>query len=155
MGEQPHGMRVRSARREDLPAVTALLEVLGRPSPGAGQEERFRAVYEEQLGDPGTHHLVAEGDGELVGFCSLHFRGRLNQSQLEAWIPDLVVSPATRRQGVAQVLLEVAVLAARERDCHQLTLESGYARAEAHRLYERFGMTDTGKQFGMRLGDAD
>lgn len=53
------------------------------------------------------------------------------------------------------MLLEAAVSAARERNCHQLTLESGYTRLEAHRLYERFGMTDAGKQFGMRLADAD
>ncbi len=149
------GMEVRPARLEDLPAVTALLEVLGRPTPETGLEDRFKDVYEEQLADARTHHLVAEGDGELVGFCSLHFRGRLNQTQLEAWIPDLVVSPAARRQGVAQALLEAAVSAARERHCHQLTLESGYTRLDAHRLYERFGMTDAGKYFGVRLSDPD
>ena len=143
-------MEVRPAHLEDLTAVTALLEILGRPRLVPGQED-FKDVYEKQVADPHTHHLVAEGDGELVGFCSLHFRGRLNQSQLEAWIPDLVVSPAARRQGVAQALLEAAVSAARERHCHQLTLESGYARLDAHRLYERFGMTDAGKQFYMRL----
>ncbi len=132
--------------------MTALLEILGRPAVAAEREGCFQDVYEEQLGDPSTHHLVAESDGELVGFCSLHFRSRLNQTQLEAWIPDLVVAPAARRQGVAQALLEAAVSAARDRHCHQLTLESGYARRDAHRLYERFGMTDAGKQFGMRLG---
>ncbi len=148
-------MEVRVARQEDLPAVTALLEILGRPALTAGQEERVRTVYEEQLAEPGAHHLVAERDGELMGFCSLHFRSRLNQTQLEAWIPDLVVSPGARRQGVARALLEAAVSAARERQCHQLTLESGYARGDAHRLYERFGMTDAGKSFGMRLVDGD
>jgi len=148
-------MEVRPAHLEDLTAVTALLEILGRPAVATDREGGFKAVFEEQLADARTHHLVAEGDGELVGFCSLHFRGRLNQSQLEAWIPDLVVSPAARRQGVAQALLEAAVSAARERHCHQLTLESGYARLNAHRLYERFGMTDAGKQFGMRLRDPD
>jgi len=139
---------VRPASAADFDAVAALLEVLGRPPAAAA----LQAVYEEQLADPLAQHLVATRDGgEVVAFCSLHFRARLNHPTLEAWIPDLIVAPGARREGVAHALLEAAVEEARERGCHGLTLESGYQRLDAHRLYERFGMTDAGKQFYLRL----
>jgi GNAT superfamily N-acetyltransferase len=141
-------MKVRAARRDDFEQVTRLLEELGRPVVGAGEAPDVRAVYDEQVVDPNAHHLVAEVDGgELVAFCSLHFRPRLNWPSLEAWVPDLVVTESARRAGIARALLDEAQRRARERGCHSLTLESGYRRAEAHHLYRQFGMRDTGKQF--------
>jgi ribosomal protein S18 acetylase RimI-like enzyme len=142
-------VRVRAARRDDFEAVTRLLEELGRPTVAADTEADSHAVYDEQVVDPDSHHLVAEeeDDGAIVGFCSLHFRARLNWPTPEAWIPDLIVSDASRRRGIGLALLEEAQRRARERGCHALTLESGYNRAEAHHLYRTFRMRDSGKQF--------
>ena len=105
-----------------------------------------RRVYEQQLAE-GAAHLLAFLDGEAVGFCSLHFRSRLNEPTPQAWIPDLIVTASARRQGVARTLLAEAERLAREAGCHGLTLESGHHRAEAHRLYEAFGMTNAGFYF--------
>ena len=141
-------MTIRAARGEDFEAVTRLLEELGRPVVGAPEAPDCRALYEQQVVDPDTHHIVAEApDGEIVGFCSLHFRARLNWTSPEAWIPDLIVTERARRAGIGRALLDEAQRRARERGCHGLTLESGYRRAEAHHMYQRFGMRDTGKQF--------
>jgi GNAT superfamily N-acetyltransferase len=141
-------MRIRAARRDDFEAVTRLLEVLGRPRTlGESSEEERRVIYEDQVVEPDTHHIVAEDDAGIVGFCSLHFRSRLNWESQEAWIPDLVVLEGARRTGVGRALLEEAERRARERGCHALTLESGYQRAEAHHLYRTFRMRDFGKSF--------
>jgi GNAT superfamily N-acetyltransferase len=145
-------MRLRAARREDFEEVTRLLEVLGRPQVMAAAEADCRAVYEEQIVDPDTHHIVAEGQAALVGFASLHFRPRLNHATPEAWIPDLIVDPGARRQGIGRALLEEAERRARERGCHLLQLESGYKRAEAHHMYRQFRMTDHGKYFVKPIG---
>ena len=141
-------MRVRAARRDDFEAVTRLLESLGRPGTlGEPSETDRRAVYEEQIVDPDTHHIVVEYTAGIVAFCSLHFRTRLNWASQEAWIPDLIVSEDVRRAGIGRALLEEAERRARERGCHVLTLESGYQRAEAHHLYRTFRMRDHGKSF--------
>jgi GNAT superfamily N-acetyltransferase len=141
-------VRVRPASRADFEAVAELLAVLGRPAVTAETRADCLAVFEDQVVDPDTHHMVAEDDdGNVVAFCSLHFRNRLNWSGEEAWVPDLVVAEAARRRGIAFAILEEVERRARARGCHALTLESGYHRAEAHHLYRTFQMRDAGKQF--------
>jgi ribosomal protein S18 acetylase RimI-like enzyme len=141
-------VRIRAARRDDFEAVTRLLEELGRPAVGTVEEPDTRAVFDEQVTDANTHNFVAESpDGAVIGFCSLHFRTRLNWPSPEAWIPDLIVAGHARRSGIGLGLLEEAQRRARERGCHSLVMECGYRRAEAHHMCRTFGMRDTGKSF--------
>jgi GNAT superfamily N-acetyltransferase len=143
---------IRAARGDDFDAVTALLEGLGRPTVTDATRDDARAVYRTQVLDPNTHHLVAEGPGrELVAFCSLHYRTRLNHATEEAWIPDLYVAEHARLKGIARALLEEAERRAVARGCWDLTLESGHQRAEAHALYRSFRMRDSGRQFSKLL----
>ena len=91
----------------------------------------------------------------MVGFCSLHFRNRLNHATPQAWIPDLFVVDDARRQGIGGALLEAAEHRAMERHCWDVTLESGYARTEAHHLYASFGMRDARQVLPEAPGLAD
>jgi GNAT superfamily N-acetyltransferase len=146
-------MRVRSAEPQDFDAVTDLLELLGRAEVTDATRDRCREVYAGQISDPGVDHLVAEDDsGAVVGFCSLHFRNRLNHPTAQAWVPDLFVLESARRQGIANGLLAAAEERALARGCWDLTLESGHQRTEAHQLYTSFGMRDAGKYFRKLLG---
>jgi GNAT superfamily N-acetyltransferase len=145
-------VRVRAAVADDFEAVTALLEELGRARVTEDTRDGCLAMFERHLRDEGAAHLVAEDDGgAVVGFCSLHFRDRLNYSTPDAWIPDLIVTQSARRRGAARALLEEAERLARERGCWMLTLESAHHRTEAHALYRAFGMTDSGKDFNKLL----
>jgi GNAT superfamily N-acetyltransferase len=95
---------------------------------------------------------VAEDDGgRIVGFCSLHFRPRLNHMTPEAWIPDLIVAEAARSQKVGRALLDEAEKRARERGSHHLALESAHWRKDAHRFYRDRAMDDEGLSFGKPL----
>ena len=145
-------MLIRAARGDDFEDVTRLLEELGRPRvPPSVRDECF-AVFESQVIDPDSHHIVCEDDsGHVVGFCSIHFRTRLNHTTFEAWVPDLIVTESARMRGIGRALLEEVERRARERDCHALVLESAYRRAEAHHLYREFQMRDLGKQFAKVL----
>ena|SRR5436305_433308 len=146
-------MNVRSAEPHDFEAVTALLEALGRKEVTDDTRDRCREIYASQISDPTSDHLVAvNDDGEVVGFCSLHFRKRLNYTTPEAWVPDLIVSEGLRRTGVGKALLEHAEQRALDRNCWALSLESAYHRVEAHRFYAAFGMRDAGKSFHKLLG---
>ena len=144
-------MRVRRAGPGDFGAVTALLEELGRAKVTPATREAAQRVFLDQLDEPGAGPLVVEDGGELTACCSLHFRPRLNRDTPDAWIPDLIVTATARGRGAARALLEEAERLARDRGCWALTLESGYQRADAHRLYGAFGMQDQGYYFGKPL----
>ena len=58
-----------------------------------------------------------------------------------------IVAEEARRRGIGAAMLDEVERRARARECHGITLESGYQRAEAHHLYRTFQMRDTGKQF--------
>lgn len=140
---------VRRAEPSDAEAVIALMAGLGRP-PIADSEEQSE-VFEAHLEHPDSEIFVAELDGAIAGAVSLTFRPRLNWTTPEAWVPDLYVDPGFRRRGAARALLDACVQAARERGCHRLVLESGHGRAEAHQLYESYGLTHSGRAYGLML----
>ena len=144
-------MTVRPAQDTDFARVTELLEALGRAHVSHDSYALARQVYLDQLADPDAAHLVAIDNGVVAGFCSLHFRTRLNHTAPQAWIPDLFVDPPTRGRGTAKALLIEAERLARDRGCYELTLESGYERSEAHLLYSADGMQDAGKFFRKAL----
>ena len=147
-----HRVNVRQARAGDFERVTELLGILGRAEVTSQTEAECRRVFEAQVVGLESAPLVVEDDaGRVIAFCSLHFRPRLNRAAPDAWIPDLIVDPHTRRRGAGRALLEEAERLARNRGCWQLTLESGYQRAEAHAMYEAFGMENAGYYFGKPL----
>lgn len=138
---------VRPIGPEDFEAVTRLLAELGRPRVGPEDVEGARAVYLRHVARDDTASLLAEQDGEAVGFCSLEFRDRLNRTTTQAWIPDLIVTERARGTGAGKALLLRAFDLARERGCWGVTLESGYAREVAHRFYRAQGMKQEGYYF--------
>jgi GNAT superfamily N-acetyltransferase len=147
-------VRVRAARGDDFERVTALLELLGRPAVTPAARADAQAIYERQVHDPDSHHIVGEdGQGRVVAFCALHFRRRLNHVTEEAWIPDLFVLEAARRRGAGRALIDEAERRARERGCHALVVEAAYRQAEAHHLARSLRFRDEGKAFRKKLGD--
>jgi GNAT superfamily N-acetyltransferase len=145
-------VRVRPVVERDFRAVCALLAELGRPAVESNTEQACRSSFMADLEDPGADHLIALDEaGNPVGFCSLHYRRRLNQVTEEAWVPDLIVADRVRGTGIGGALLAEAERRARERGCHQLVLESAYHRKRAHAFYIAAGMTDAAKAFAKRL----
>lgn len=143
----PNRVNVRRAAPDDYLRVAALLSELGRPRIMPDTTDRAQAVWERHLADRNTASLVAEADGEIVGFLSLVFRERLNCVSPQAWVPDLVVTEAARGQGAGRALLEQAFKEARVFGCDRVTLESGYTRKIAHQLYGAAGMSNGGYFF--------
>ncbi len=142
---------VRRAASGDFLDVATLLAELGRPGLTPDTTAKAQAVYERHAADANTASMVAEIDGAMVGFLSLVFRERLNCVHPQAWIPDLIVTEAARGRGASKALLEAAFDAAREFGCDRVTLESGYARTVAHRVYGAAGMNNCGYFFERAL----
>lgn len=56
------------------------------------------------------------------------------------YIDDLTTLPDHRGNGYAGQLMDFLIAEARERDCDQLHLDTGYVRHDAHKLYLKKGL---------------
>lgn len=143
---------VRRATADDWEAAAGLLAELGRPPVvGTDTADAHRVAFAGYLDRSDAVALVGEAGGEIVGFCDLEFRTRLNFLEREAWIPDLIVAEQARSGGVGAALLAEAERIAAERGCFSLTLESAAWRTRAHGFYRREAMPDVGLCFAKSL----
>lgn len=85
------------------------------------QAEGFQLVYAEDAG-----RVVAFAGYRLM---QLFFSGRT------LYIDDLATLPEYQNKGYASALLDYLVTEARALHCDAVTLDSGYQRHTAHRLY--------------------
>jgi GNAT superfamily N-acetyltransferase len=131
---------VRPARPSEAELVAPLYEWLFAP-PGGRLPDwnldvaagRLRDLIEGERSDV----LVAEQQNRIIGFgtividlCSVRFGNR-------AWVEDLAVDPDARSQGVGKALLDALKHWANAHGATHLELDSGDARVDAHRFYER------------------
>ena len=145
---------IRVAAAADAETVIDLYEWLfappGSEPPGWDREaglERLRAT----LSADDAALLLAELEGEPVGICSVYMDLRSVRYGERAWIEDLAVDPGRRSQGVGEALMAAAFEWARRHGASHVELDSGDARADAHRFYERLEPSWSGRQFSWWL----
>jgi GNAT superfamily N-acetyltransferase len=145
---------IRTARRDDVPALVAAYEWLFAP-PGVRPPmwdperaaERLGALIDTDDGEV----FVADHDGAVVGICTVMLDIDSVRFGRRAWVEDLAVDPDHRSAGHGKALLDAAKAWGRERGATHLELDSGEARADAHRFYEREGPTWKSTCFGWEL----
>jgi GNAT superfamily N-acetyltransferase len=67
------------------------------------------------------------------------------------YIDDLTTKAHLHGKGYGTALLTYAIQQAKESDCDQVHLDSGYTRNKAHRLYLRYGFELTAHHFSLKL----
>jgi GNAT superfamily N-acetyltransferase len=145
---------IRAARHDDVPALVGAYEWLFAPPglrpPGWDPQhaaERLRALIDGAEGEV----FVADHDGVVVGICTVALDIDSVRFGQRAWVEDLAVHPDHRSAGQGKALLDAAKDWARERGATHLELDSGEARADAHRFYERERADYRSIQFGWEL----
>jgi GNAT superfamily N-acetyltransferase len=131
---------VREARVEEVERVLGMYEWLFAPPgslPPAWDPVRAEEALAEAIKGESSTVLVAEHRGELLGFATAYLDLNSVRFGLRCWVEDLAVSPEHRSQGVGKALLDAAKRWAREHGATHLELDSGEARTDAHRFYER------------------
>lgn len=123
-GAQARGsIRIRAAKRGDVELMFALIVELATYERAAERVLGTPRLLDNALfgDDPVAEAVIAELDGEAVGFA-LYFRTFSTWLCLPGlWLEDLYVSPQHRRSGVGKALLKhVAAVA----------VERGYGRLE-------------------------
>ena len=135
---------IRPARREDVPAIVAMLadDHLGRARERL--EEPLPVVYFEAFEtiarDPNIELMVAEEAGRVVGCLQLCLLpGLSSQGALRGLIEDVRVASDRRSRGIGEQLVQWAVAAARSHGCALVELLTHHTRVDAQRFYERLG----------------
>lgn len=145
-------MEIRDARREDLPAILALVAQDSMSHPGeagAVSEGHYRA-FEEIDRHPDHRLIVGTIQGEVMATLQLSYLPGLGfggawRAQLEA----VRVRLDLRSQGLGAQIVNWAIAEARTRGCNLVQLTSNQARVNARRFYERLGFKAT--HIGMKL----
>src|SRR5918996_4353433 len=148
-------IEIRAAEPGEEGKVIPLYEWLFAPpgsKPAAWDPKRAAVALRQAIESHDDCVLVAEGpDGELVGFCTAYQDLHSVRFGYRAWVEDLAVDPDRRSQGIGKGLLDAAKAWARERGATHLELDSGEARADAHRFYERERPSWRSVSFGWEL----
>ena len=140
MSEATTSCEVRSAGRDDLPALAALFDdyrvFYGQPS----DPVRAGAFLRERLERGDSQLLLAlDAQGGALGFVQLYpsFTS-VGTAPIEI-LNDLFVVPAARGHGVARALLRRAADDARSRGAVKLVLSTAVDNAPAQALYASEG----------------
>jgi GNAT superfamily N-acetyltransferase len=145
---------LREAAPADADAVLPLYEWLFSP-PGSVPPGWDRAAglerLRETIASPRSAVLLAADGAALVGLCSVYLDLNSVRYGLRCWVEDLAVDPARRSGGIGASLLDGARGWARSRGATHLELDSGAARSDAHRFYERERPSWTGRQYAWWL----
>ena len=145
---------VRAAEAGEVPDLLALYEWLFAPPgsrPAQWDERRAAVAMRQAIESHDSAVLVADDGDRLVGFCTAYQDMHSVRFGYRAWVEDLAVDPERRSEGIGKALLDAAKAWARERGATHLELDSGDARPDAHRFYERENPSWTSRCFAWEL----
>ena len=156
-GVIPGPVAIRSAQREDLPAILALYSEgtlnSAQQSEYLTGSDAYAQAFDAIAADPNNHVYVAERDGRVVGTFQLTFIRQLSYGGgLVAQVESVFVGSAQRSGGVGAAMMQFARAEAERRGAFRIQLTSNVARERAHRFYERLGYQASHKGMKLYLG---
>jgi predicted N-acetyltransferase YhbS len=115
-------LHIRPAEIQDIHPIRNLLEQLGYRQSLEQLRNKLSAVPE------GAFAFVAEMEGNVVGFISLHIIDWLHRPDAAARLSALVVDENSRRLGIGRALIALAETTAARRGCTYIELTSNRRR---------------------------
>lgn len=149
------GVGIRRATRADLPAIGRLGALLVRThhdfdprrfiAATPRTEQGYASFLGSQLAEPDVVVLVAERDGEVLGYTYAGVEG-VDYMALRGpagALYDIVVDPAHRGRGVGRLLLDATLTALEERGAPRVVLSTADRNEPAQRLFAKAGFRRT------------
>ena len=144
----------REARREDVPAIVALLEddaiAASRAAGDAAHPGDYEHAFDAIDADPRNFLIVADDGGAIVGTLQLTYIPSLSRRASERVQVEAVrVRSDLRGRGIGRLMMEWVVEQAKARGCRVIQLTTDKRRVDAHRFYASLGFESTHE--GMKL----
>lgn len=159
-------MTIRPATRDDMRAVGRLGALLVRlhhdfdpqrfMAATAGTERGYGSFLGTQLAEPDVIVLVAERDGEVVGYTYAGMEGvdYMSLRGPAGVLYDIVVDPAYRDHGIGRRLLDATLAALGRKGAPRVVLSTAARNETAQLLFEHAGFRRTMIEMTRELGPA-
>jgi ribosomal protein S18 acetylase RimI-like enzyme len=146
---------VRAATRADVPAIGRLGAMLVRMHHDFDPErfiaaplrtdDAYALFIERQMGESSVVLLVAERDGEVLGYAYAGVEGPdyMSLRGPAGVLYDIMVAPTHRGYGVGRLLLEAILAALKARGAPRVVLSAAERNEVAQRLFARAGFRRT------------
>lgn len=130
------GVKIRYARKSDVPRLAVLSGELGYPATTKEMKKRFA-----QIKTAAQHAVfVAQLEREVIGWIHVNVTPLLEVAR-RAEVNGLIVADGHRSTGAGAKLLNAAEEWARAKKCKGMSVRSNVIRDRAHAFYERQGYT--------------
>ena len=130
-------IKIRSANEKDLISLVILAEEF---MPREADNEKRVTVLKQALRNPNYELLVAELEGEIVGFIDQWIIHDFTHGAKLSYMHGLYVSSKHRRKGVASKLLQEAMRNAKNRGVSEIHVTTRFDNKLAIKLYRKHGL---------------
>ena len=158
-------VNIRPATAADLTAIGRLGALLVRThhdfdperfmAATSRTEKSYGSFLGTQLAEPNIVILVAERNGEVIGYTYGGVEGNdyMSLRGPAGVVYDLVVDRAHRRQGVGRLLLDATLEVLKSRGAPRVVLSTAERNAPAQHLFDRAGFRRTMIEMTRELSD--
>ena len=143
---------VRKGKKEDLPQVLELIKELAVYENAPEEVENTVEMMEkDRFGDPPVFDfLIAEVDGQIIGTSIYYYRYSTWKGK-RLYLEDLIVSEASRGNGVGKMLFEATVDIAKETKCTGMMWQVLDWNEPAINFYKKYDTTFDGEWLNCHL----
>lgn len=136
-------MQIRAATPADVELIFSLIVELAEYERAPDQVTGTPALLQDALFGPrpSAEALIAELDGERVGFALFHGNFSTWECRPGLWLEDLYVPPQHRRGGIGRALLAAVAAIAIARGCTRLEWTALHWNIPALEFYEKLSAT--------------
>ena len=105
-------------------------------------EEQFELTWDRINSDFNINGLIAESDGQIIGFAHYIFRPTTWDPNDFCYLEDLFVDPAVRGKGVGYALIKELENIAVSKGSNRLYWTTAPDNSTARKLYDKVAITD-------------
>jgi ribosomal protein S18 acetylase RimI-like enzyme len=158
-------VHIRPATPKDVPTIGRLGALLVREhhdfdpqrfiAATPRTQEQYGGYLGTQLKEPNIVILVAERDGEVIGYTYSGVEGTdyMSLRGPAGVMYDIVVDPDHRQQGIGRMLVDATLEALRKKGAPRVVLSTAERNAAAQRLFDRAGFRRTMIEMTRELKD--
>ena len=142
------GLRIRPADKNDIPILVTLAEKF---MPKMASTRKRMSMLRRAMGNPDYELLVAEFNGEIVGFIDRWDIYDLAEGAILSSVENLYIIPRFRRRGMGGELLQKIVKSAKRKGAREIHVSTRFGNKPAIDLYEKHGFVKKNLQLEMEL----